>query len=1217
MPNEIQNIDFPKFIHLRVHSSYSLSEGAIRPEELGKIAAKHNMPAVAIADSGNLFGLLETSTYCTKSGVQAIPAIEVNFYAFRPESENAVQHSIDYAKLVLLAQNEVGYKNLLQLVSDSFLKGIDHTKPVVYLDELKKYSAGLICLSGGWNGVLDLAIRDNQISNALKLAEEFAKIFPNNFYIELNRFNQNKQAEVEVELLKIAKKLNLPLVATNNVFFESPDFHEAQDILMCIAAGALVGDENRRKYSNQQYFKSQTEMAELFADLPEALENSVKIAMRCSYVAKESKPMLPKFPTLQGRTDEEELWDVAFKGLCKRLGISEDKNRLSEKEQKYFDRLEFEKEVICNMGFAGYFLIVSDFIRWAKAQNIPVGPGRGSGAGSVIAWAMEITDLDPIRFGLLFERFLNPERVSMPDFDIDFCQERRGEVIDYVQKKYGSDNVAQIITFGKLQARAVLRDVGRVLSIPYSKVDRISKMIPFNPIDPVTLEKAIAMDPELQREQKSDETIAHLLDISLKLEGMHRHASTHAAGVVIGFRKLSEIVPLYSDHRSNLPTTQYSMKYCEAAGLVKFDFLGLKTLTLIQKTIEMVEANEGVKIDIEKIPFDDALTFKMLAEGKGTGVFQMESAGMRDSMRKMKIDSIEDIIALISLYRPGPMENIPNYIATKQGKKKPDYLHPILKPVLEETYGVIIYQEQVMEIAKVMGGYTLGGADLLRRAMGKKNKDEMDAQREKFVSGAVKNNVDKAKAEEIFDLVAKFAGYGFNKSHAAAYAVIGYQTAYLKAHYPAEFICACMNMELMDTDKILMFREEARRMGITILPPDINKSEALFKVEKKVSGDSLQVPEIKNNKISSDEKTGTWNLAPETYKAIRYALGALKNCGDAAMKELVDERTKNGSYKDLDDFVARVPVSVMNKRQVESLAGCGAFDSIYTNRKQLFEEATFIARYNQTLHEEKNSSQESLFGGADFAATQKIKLKPCDQWTNQEKILKEFEAIGFYLDNHPVEAYLKIIPENRFIPVAELEDRIPISVKETVAREGGWGSREVYTNTLRTYLIGVPNRVIHRVTQGRRFSYFSLSDPTGMIEINIFEEDLINEARDLLDSNQPLVVLVEARKDEGGIRLLAQEITAVDDYIKTLKPTAEIFIKQENYNEKTLQEIKSLFANDNNQTQENKLKIPVAISVLTTDSFKVKLQLPENYFINEDDVTNKTFKDFEMKVVFG
>jgi DNA polymerase-3 subunit alpha len=1194
MAEEVLNIDFPKFVHLRVHSSYSLSEGAIRPEEIGKIAAKHSMPAVAVTDSGNLFGLLETSTYCTKYGVQAIPAIEVNFAPQKPENDGAIQHNIDFPKLVLLAKNEIGYKNLLQLISDSFLNGTDHTKPIIYFDELKKYSAGLICLSGGWNGVLDTAIRNNQIANAQKLAEEFASAFPNNFYIELNRFKQNKQAEVEVELLKISRKQNIPLVATNNVFFEASDYHEAQDILMCIAAGTLVGDENRRRYSNQQYFKSQSEMAELFADLPEALENSVKIAMRCSYVAKESKPMLPKFPTLQGRTDEEELWDVAFTGLCKRLGISEDKNRLSEKEQSYFDRLEFEKEVICNMGFAGYFLIVSDFIRWAKSQNIPVGPGRGSGAGSVIAWAMEITDLDPIRFGLLFERFLNPERVSMPDFDIDFCQERRGEVIDYVQRKYGADNVAQIITFGKLQARAVLRDVGRVLSIPYSKVDRISKMIPFNPIDPVTLEKAIAMDPELQREQKSDETIAHLLDISLKLEGMHRHASTHAAGVVIGFRKLSEIVPLYSDHRSNLPTTQYSMKYCEAAGLVKFDFLGLKTLTLIQKTIEMVEANEGVKIDIEKIPFDDALTFKMLAEGKGTGVFQMESAGMRDSMRKMKIDSIEDIIALISLYRPGPMENIPNYIATKQGRKKPDYMHPTLKPVLEETYGVIIYQEQVMEIAKVMGGYTLGGADLLRRAMGKKIKAEMDAQREKFVSGAVKNNVEKAKAEEIFDLVAKFAGYGFNKSHAAAYAVIGYQTAYLKAHYPAEFICACMNMELMDTDKILMFREEARRMGITILPPDINKSDALFKVEVVKESDGSQ-------------KT----------KAIRYALGALKNVGDAAMKELVEERNKNGAYTELDDFVARVPASVMNKRQVESLSGCGAFDAIYNNRKQLFEEATFIARYNQTLHEEKNSSQESLFGGADFAATQKIKLKPCDQWTNQEKILKEFEAIGFYLDNHPVESYLKIIPENRFIPIEELEDRIPISVKETVAREGGWGSREVYTNTLRTYLIGVPNRVIHRVTQGRRFSYFSLSDPTGMIEVNIFEEDLINEARDLLDSNQPLVVLVEARKDEGGIRLLAQEIIAVDDYVKTLKPSAEIFIKEENYSENTINEIKALFANDNSVTQEAKLKIPVTISVLTADSFRIKLQLAENYFINEDDVTNKTFKDFEMKVVFG
>jgi DNA polymerase-3 subunit alpha len=843
MAEEITQIPYPKFVHLRLHTSYSLSEGAVRVEEVGKLCAKNNMPAVALSDSGNLFGMLETSIYCKKNGVQSIPAVEANF-AFKPEGNNP---NADYPKIVILAKNKIGYQNLLKLVSNSFLNGFDHSKPVLYFDEIKKFNEGLIILSGGFNGVLDSLIVNNQSVAAKKVAEEFKNLFADNFYIEINRFGQDNQTKTELTLFKIANELNIPLVATNNVMFSTADMHEAQDILMCIAEGNFISDENRKKYLQDQYFKSQEEMCKLFADLPEALENTINIARKCSFMAEESKPMLPRYPTLDNRSDDEEIWDVSFKGLCKRLGIEEDDNRIKDSFKPYFERLEFEVFVINKMGFAGYFLIVSDFIRWAKSQNIPVGPGRGSGAGSVVAWAMEITNLDPLRFGLLFERFLNPERVSMPDFDIDFCQERRGEVIEYVQNKYGHENVAQIITFGKLQARAVLKDVGRVLQIPYGKVDRICKMVPFNPVDPVTLEKAIAMDPELRKERETDESIAKLIDIGLKLEGMHRHASTHAAGVVIGAKPLVEILPLYSDHRSSIPTTQYSMKYCESAGLVKFDFLGLKTLTLIQKTIEMIELNEAVKIDIDKIPLNDEITFKMLAEGKGVGVFQMESAGMRDSMRKMKIDSIEDIIALISLYRPGPMENIPNYIACKLGKKKPDYLYPTLEGILKETYGVIIYQEQVMQIAQVLAGYSLGSADLLRRAMGKKIKAEMDAQREQFVKGAVEKAVDKQKAEDIFDLVAKFAGYGFNKSHAAAYAVIGYQTAYLKAHYPAEFLCACMNMELTDTDKILVFREEARKMGINILPPSINKSDSLFKVEIIKNKLNLLPHQIKSN----------------------------------------------------------------------------------------------------------------------------------------------------------------------------------------------------------------------------------------------------------------------------------------------------------------------------------------------------------------------------------
>jgi len=1185
-------ISYPKFVHLRLHSSYSLSEGAVRPEEIGKICAKHNMPAVAVTDSGNLFGLLEISTYCAKYGVQAIPAVEANF-AFAREGNKP---NAEYPKIVLLAQNEKGYKNLLKLVSDSYLNGEDHTKPIIYHDELVKFNKGLLCLSGGCNGVLDTLIGNNQAVAAQKVIDEFKKIFGDRFYIELNRLGQEKQASTELVLLELAEKNNIPLVATNNVMFVTEDMFEAQDVLMCIAAGVAYSDENRRHFCDQNYFKSQSEMMVLFADIPEALENTVNIAKRCSYMTRESKPALPKFPTHEGRSEDEEMHAVAFTGLRKRLGITDDFatiETIAENYKPYYERLDFELSVIAKMGFSGYFLCVSDFIRWAKENDIPVGPGRGSGAGSVAAWAMEITNLDPLRFGLLFERFLNPERVSMPDFDIDFCQERRSEVIEYVQAKYGSENVAQIITFGKLQARAVIRDVGRVLQIPYSKVDRICKIIPFNPIDPVTLEKAIELDPELQRERDTDEVIAKLLDIGLRLEGMHRHASTHAAGVVIGSKPLVEILPLYSDGRSQLPTTQYSMKYCEAAGLVKFDFLGLKTLTLINKTIKMIEKNEGVKIDIDNIPLNDELTFKMLAEGKGTGVFQMESAGMRDSMRKMRVDSIEDIIALISLYRPGPMENIPNYIACKLGKKKPDYMHPMLEVVLKETYGVIIYQEQVMQIAQILAGYTLGGADMLRRAMGKKIKAEMDAQCEKFVSGAVGQGVDKKKAEEIFELVAKFAGYGFNKSHAAAYAVIGYQTAYLKAHYPAEFLCCSMNQELTDTDKILMFREESRRMGLKILPPDINKSDALFKVEKLEDG----------------------------IKAVRYALAGLKNVGGDAMLELQKERAENGEFKDMDDFIQRVSSSVMNKRQIESLAACGALDKFNENRRQIFEEAQNITRFSQVLSEEKNSAQESLFGGADLQVTQKIKLAQVEPWGSQEKVYKEFQAIGFYLDNHPVAPYLKILPVNRFCLVEQLDEKIPLSPPKVERKEGaswkdggGWKERP---EGFKVYLIGVPNRVVQRTANGRRFAYFSFSDPTGMTEINIFNDDLINKGRDLLEGSTPLVVLAEARRDEGGIRLIAEDIIDLNEYLKTLKSRAEIMVNEEGFDDEEMANISKLFANDNAAV----MKIPVSFIVKTKNNFEIKIKLDENYFIDAAKVFegNKVEENrkFELKILFN
>jgi DNA polymerase-3 subunit alpha len=723
------------------------------------------------------------------------------------------------------------------LVSKSFLDRQSSITPHVNFELLEKNSHGLICLSGASKGIIGKMLLNDQEKLAEKFCDDLLGIFKNNFYIEITRHGLKEEEILEEKFLNLAVKKNIPIVATNHVYFLKKEMYEAQDILSCIYDGALQNDKDRLRNSPHQYLKTQQEFLELFSDLPEALENSINIARKCHTMAFERPPTLPKFSNEIDFDEKTELKKQSYEGLKIRLDrkfILEETqpNQQQIIEKQYFERLDYELEIIIKMNFSGYFLIVSDFIKWAKNNEIPVGPGRGSGAGSVVAWSLQITDLDPIRFGLLFERFLNPERVSMPDFDVDFCQTRRDEVIQYVQRKYGKDYVAQIITFGKLQARAVLKDVGRVLNMPYSQVDRICKLIPFNAVEAVTLEKAITMDKDLQNAIKEDPQITKLVDISLKLEGLNRHASTHAAGLVIGDRPLHEICALYNDQGSSMPAVGYSMKYAESAGLVKFDFLGLKTLTTIFDTIKLVKQTRNQKIDLNNIRLDDKKTFEILASGDSVGVFQIESLGMRSVLRQMRCDKIEDIIALISLYRPGPMDNIPTYIRRKHGEEKIEYPHPLLASVLQETYGVIVYQEQVMEIAKILSGYSLGGADLLRRAMGKKIKEEMEQQRSIFVSGAKKNNISDHQANEIFDLVDKFAGYGFNKSHAAAYAMISYQTAYLKAHFLPEFLTASINLEIDNTDKINIFLQEAKNHKIIVLPPDINQSEGYFSIEK-------------------------------------------------------------------------------------------------------------------------------------------------------------------------------------------------------------------------------------------------------------------------------------------------------------------------------------------------------------------------------------------------
>ncbi len=848
------------FISLRNHTTYSLCKGAIKIQELIDAAVADKMPALAIADCGNLFAALEFSTYCKKAGIQPILCAEMLVDFGEKDLRNASNLDIErsLAKMPLIASTKEGYENLMYLVSYSFLNRESGLSPHIKFPLLKEKSKGLIALSGGVEGIVGKMLHDGQEKKLDEIIKELQNVFsPQNFYIEITRHGTEAEKKLEEKFIAIAFKYNAPLVATNDVYFISEDMHEAQDILNCIGEGRFFLESDRKKNSPQQYFKNQKAMEALFADLPEALENTVNIAKKCAVMAFERPPTLPKFSSEKDFDEREALKNESYQGLRMRLAhkfkmekLAVEKNSAPESTaqqgkniaqesldheekitQEYFARLDYELSVIGKMNFAGYFLIVSDFILWSKKNDIPVGPGRGSGAGSVVAWSLQITDLDPIRFGLLFERFLNPDRVSMPDFDIDFCQSRRDEVIKYVQQKYGKDYVAQIITFGKLQARAVLKDVGRVLQMPYNQVDRICKLIPFNAIEAVTLDKAIEMDKDLQKAIKEDPQITKLVSIALKLEGLNRHASTHAAGVVIGDKPLREICALYSDDAESMPAVGYSMKYAESAGLVKFDFLGLKTLTTIFEAVKLIEKNRGIKIDISSIPLDDKTTFDMLAKGDSIGVFQIESSGMRSVLKQMRSDKIEDIIALISLYRPGPMDNIPTYIRRKHGEEKINYPHPLLEPTLSETYGVIVYQEQVMEIAKVLAGYSLGAADLLRRAMGKKIKEEMDAQRKIFVDGAMKNGVPANQASEIFDLVDKFAGYGFNKSHAAAYALISYQTAYLKANFPVEFLVASINLEIDNTDKINVFLQVAKDHGIKILPPNLNESEAYFSIE--------------------------------------------------------------------------------------------------------------------------------------------------------------------------------------------------------------------------------------------------------------------------------------------------------------------------------------------------------------------------------------------------
>ncbi|QGM44952.1 DNA polymerase III subunit alpha [Methylocystis heyeri] len=1059
----------PGFVHLHVHTAFSLREGALTIGQLIKLAEHDAQPALSVADTNNLFAALEFSDKAYKAGIQSIPAAQltVDFADGRSQLREA-----GLGHIVLLAQTEAGYKNLMKLCSRAYLGAEPGDAPSVSIADLAESSGDLIVLTGGAEGALDRLLAKSQGDIAAQRLEVLEKLFPDRLYVEIQRHNTAAEREVEAQLLDFAYRRGLPLVASNEPFFATAGDFEAHDALLCIAEGTVTSVAERRRLTPAHYFKTRAEMLELFADLPEATQNSVEIARRCSFRPRARGPIMPRFirEAPEGvdlsldEIEARELRRQAEEGLEARLATTGPAPGLTRDD--YVKRLEVELGVIEKMRFPGYFLIVSDFIKHAKSKDIPVGPGRGSGAGSLVAYALTITDLDPLRFSLFFERFLNPERNSMPDFDVDFCQSRRGEVIEYVRSRYGADRVAQIITFGSFLARGVLRSVGRVLEMPLGQVDKLAKLVPQNPAKPVTLAEALASEQKLREAADEDERVARLFKVAGSLEGLYSNASTHAAGIVIADQPLHEVMPLYRDPKSEMPVTQFNMKWVEPGGLVKFDFLGLKTLTVLSTASALVRRRDP-GFDLARVPLDDAETYQMLGRGETVGVFQLESAGMRKALVEMHADRFEDIIALVALYRPGPMANIPTYCAVKLGDEEPDYLHPLIEPVLKETFGVIIYQEQVMQIAQILSGYSLGEADNLRRAMGKKIKAEMDAQRDRFVIGAVERGLAKEKANEIFDLLAKFADYGFNKSHAAAYALIAYQTAWFKAHYATEFIAASMTFDMSNTDKLAEFRQEAQRLGINVEPPSVSRSGADFDVAP----------------------------GPDGKLAIRYALAAIKGVGDGQAASIVAARGDR-PFSSLADFACRINPREVNKKVLENLACCGAFDQLDPNRAKVFAGIETILASANRHADERSLGQNALFGADD---KEELALPKAAPWTAAELLRREFEAAGFFLSGHPLDAYRSVMGRMRLQRWSEFSASV---------KRGASAGRLAAV---------VLDRAERRTKSGSKMGIVQLSDESGQYEAILFQEGL-TQYRDLLEKGAAVLLTLSANVEGDDVR---------------------------------------------------------------------------------------------------
>ncbi len=1086
-----------EFNHLKIHTQYSICEGALRTHDLAKYCKENRIKAVGLCDSNNLCGALEFSELIAKSKTQPIIGTQIN-----------IKYKDHTGKIPLFAKNLEGYKNLIKLSSKSFLEIKDDEEPHCTIEDLESNYNGLILLSGTFDGLIGKLFFKNLTDEIFILCKKFYNFFKDNFYIEIQRHNDDGEKLFEKFILNVSEKLSIPIIATHEVFYLDKNMHEAHDAYLCIGEKTYVNVKDRRKYTDTHYLKTSDEMYQLFNDLPEALENNANFPFRVSYRPKNSLPVLPNIQTSKVKNVDDLLFKDSFEGLKEKLKeyvipYSSEKNK-EDLTKQYKERLNHEISIISKMKYASYFLIVADYIKWAKKNDIPVGPGRGSGAGSLVAWALSITDIDPIKFDLIFERFLNPDRISMPDFDIDFCEEKRDRVLEYLKTKYGK-GVAHIITFGKLKARMAFRDIGRVLGLPYGYVDTLCKMIPFDPSRPLSLEKAIAQEPRIRKEEEKDPRVKKLVEISKKLEGLNRNMATHAAGVVIPEEKLAEFVPLYKDSSSNslLPSTQFDMYASENAGLVKFDLLGLKTLTVINKTISFLK-KKNIKLDINKIKLDDANIFNLLSSGHTVGLFQLESAGMRDALVNMKPNKFEDIIALVALYRPGPMSNIPIYNQCKHGDKEPDYLDPKLKKILEPTYGVIIYQEQVMQIAQELSGFSAGEADILRRAMGKKKRAELEKQKEGFVSGAIKNGISKEKANFIFKKIEPFAEYGFNKSHAAAYAMIAYQTAYLKTYYPNEFIAASMSNELSNTDKLSEFYEELKRLKIKIQQPCINECFAEF------------IP-----------KEGT----------LFYALGAIKNVGFESISQVVEERMKNGKFKSISDFINRVNPKNINKLQLEGLVKAGAFDSIFTNRKVLYENISNIIQNSKNLYENKIQNQSSLFSDENQKVSYLIQEKNSSNWLNNQTLSKELESVGFYLSNHPLEDYKDALDQYRTKSFKDFEESIDSE----------------------SFIAGTVMSIKEKKTaKGTPFAIIKFSDQSKVFELFIFSEILEKNREHLIVGKSFLLTVIKDREHQENRfrRINVRKILSLDNIVKMNYPNVEIQIYSTDNLEKLYEIIK-------------------------------------------------------------